>query len=125
MPEQAAAFSNVLGNSDFLSSVLQSLGGTDGVNAPLGIRHVLCIAVSCSDETKSPPVDISLTDVLSSNNIAPLLTSRPEIVSMLLPHLPPDLPVPPSAETLQRVIRYVIRFMMPFALRSLINKTCP
>ena len=49
MPEQAAAFSN--GNSDFLSSVLQSLGGTDGVNASLGIRHVLCIAVSCSDET--------------------------------------------------------------------------
>jgi len=125
MPEQAAAVSNVLENSDFLSSVLQSLGGTDDINAPLGIRHLLRVAVSCSNETKFPPVDISLTDVLSSNNIAPLLTSRPELVSTLFPHLPPDLPVPPSVETLQRVIRYVIRFTMPFALRSLINKTCP
>jgi len=125
MPEQAAAFPNVLGNSDFLSSVLQSLGGTNGINAPPGICHVFCVVVSCSNGTKSPPVDISLTDVLSSNNIAPLLTSRSEIVSTLLPHLPPDLPVPPSAEALQRVIRYVIRFTMPFALRSLINKTCP
>jgi len=46
MPEQANAVSNVLGNNDFLSSVLQSLGSTDGINAinasvPLGIRHVL------------------------------------------------------------------------------------
>lgn len=85
MPEQATAVSNVLGNNDFLSSVLQSLGSTDGINA-------------------SVPLDVSLTDVLSPTNIAPLFTSRPELVSTLFPHLPPDLPVPPSAGTLQRVI---------------------
>jgi len=55
---------------------------------------------------QSPPVDVSLTAVLSPTNIAPLFTSRPELVSTLFPHLPPDLPVPPSAGTLQRVIRY-------------------
>jgi len=47
MPEQATAVSNVLGDNDFLSSVLQSLGSTDGINAsaPLGIRHVLHVVV--------------------------------------------------------------------------------
>jgi hypothetical protein len=35
----------------------------------------------------------------------PLFSSNPEAISALYHHLPPDLPGPPSPETLQRVIR--------------------
>jgi len=34
----------------------------------------------------------------------PIFTSHPELVPSLFPHLPPDMPVPPSEEALQRVI---------------------
>ncbi|KAF5360659.1 hypothetical protein D9756_004757 [Leucocoprinus leucothites] len=89
-PEQTAALSNALGQlqgNPILSNVLQRLQAQNagGVSA------------------LAPP-DLALTDVLSPANVAPLFTSHPELISTLFPHLPPDLPMPPSAETLQRVI---------------------
>ena len=47
---------------------------------------------------------MSLRDVLTRENIAPLFTSHPELIPALFPHLPPDLPMPPSPEVLQRVV---------------------
>ena len=41
---------------------------------------------------------------LTPANLRPLFASRPELVSALFPHLPPDLPSPPSVETLERVV---------------------
>ncbi|KAF9267508.1 adhesion regulating molecule [Marasmius fiardii PR-910] len=48
--------------------------------------------------------ELSLTDILTPANIIPLFTSHPELIPTLFPHLPPDLPVPPSQETLQQII---------------------
>ncbi|KAM5533464.1 hypothetical protein V8D89_012902 [Ganoderma adspersum] len=48
--------------------------------------------------------EISLTDVLTAANIRPLFVSHPELTQSLFPHLPPDLPHPPTAETLEQVV---------------------
>jgi len=48
--------------------------------------------------------ELSLTDILTPANLNPLFTSHPELISTLFPHLPPDLPTPPSPETLQQII---------------------
>ena len=46
----------------------------------------------------------SLTDILTPSNLNPLFTTHPELIPALFPHLPPDLPTPPSPEVLQRII---------------------
>ncbi|TCD70146.1 hypothetical protein EIP91_004616 [Steccherinum ochraceum] len=48
--------------------------------------------------------DVALSDILTPANLTPLFTSRPDLITALFPHLPPDLPSPPSAETLQQII---------------------
>ena len=48
--------------------------------------------------------DLSLTDILTPANLNPLFASHPELIPALFPHLPLDLPVPPSAEELQRIV---------------------
>ncbi len=50
-------------------------------------------------------LDFSLTDILTPANLAPLFTTHPELIRALFPHLPPDLPVPPSAEAIQQIVR--------------------
>ena len=50
-----------------------------------------------------PHTDISLTDILTPANLNPLFASHPELIPALFPHLPPDLPLPPSPEILQRI----------------------
>ncbi|KAI5117918.1 hypothetical protein M0805_001998 [Coniferiporia weirii] len=47
---------------------------------------------------------VSLRDVLTPEALSPLFTNHPELIPALFPHLPPDLPTPPSAEVLQRII---------------------
>jgi 26S proteasome regulatory subunit N13 len=49
--------------------------------------------------------EVSLTDILTPANLTPLFASHPELIPSLFPHLPPDLPVPPSAEVLNRIIK--------------------
>lgn len=51
-----------------------------------------------------PQQEISLTDVLTPANLRPLFAARPELAQALFPHLPADLPSPPSVETLERVV---------------------
>lgn len=48
-------------------------------------------------------LELSLADVLTPANLAPVFSS-PELLQAIFPHLPSDLPVPPSAEVLQRII---------------------
>lgn len=45
-----------------------------------------------------------MRDVLTVENLTPLFTNHPELVSSLFSHLPPDLPVQPSPEVLQQII---------------------
>ena len=52
---------------------------------------------------RSRPPELALADVLTPANLAPLFASA-ALVRTLFPHLPPDLPVPPSAEALQRIV---------------------
>ncbi|KAJ3767885.1 proteasome complex subunit Rpn13 ubiquitin receptor-domain-containing protein [Lentinula raphanica] len=51
-----------------------------------------------------PPSEMSLNDILTPANITPLFVSHPNLIPTLFPHLPPDLPTPPSPEVLQRII---------------------
>ncbi|KZS93577.1 adhesion regulating molecule [Sistotremastrum niveocremeum HHB9708] len=53
--------------------------------------------------TKRVSEDLSLSDVLTPSNLRPLF-SNPRLLTAVFPHLPPDLPVPPSAESIQRII---------------------
>ncbi|XP_006462710.1 hypothetical protein AGABI2DRAFT_193814 [Agaricus bisporus var. bisporus H97] len=76
-PEQLAALSN-------------ALGSLQGQSSSSGMANAL--------------PELALTDILSPTNIAPLFSSHPELLPALYHHLPPDLPIPPSPETLQRVI---------------------
>jgi len=43
-------------------------------------------------------------DILTPANLNALFSSHPELIPALFPHLPPDLPTPPSVEVLQRII---------------------
>jgi len=56
-----------------------------------------------SGRTTAQP-ELSLTDVLTPANLTPLFQNHPELIPSLFPHLPADLPVPPSAEAIQRII---------------------
>ncbi|KLO16778.1 adhesion regulating molecule [Schizopora paradoxa] len=56
-----------------------------------------------AQQTQNRPT-VSLRDVLTRENVAPLFTTHPELIPALFPHLPPDLPIPPSPEALQRVV---------------------
>jgi len=51
-----------------------------------------------------PAEDVSLTDILTPANLLPLFNDHPDLIPALFPHLPPDLPVPPSDQVLQRII---------------------
>jgi hypothetical protein len=50
------------------------------------------------------PTELVLTDILTPANLTPLFISHPDLIPALFPHLPPDLPTPPSPEVLQRII---------------------
>ena len=48
--------------------------------------------------------DMLLSDILTVENMTSLLSSQPEIASILLPHLPSDLPLPVTPKTLQDIV---------------------
>jgi len=51
-----------------------------------------------------PAPDLSLTDVLTAENLNPLFVSHPELIQTIFPHLPPDLPASPSPEVLSQIV---------------------
>ena len=50
--------------------------------------------------------DAQLTDILTSTNLIPILTSSPTFIHSLIPHLPSDLPLssPPTRSEIQSII---------------------
>ncbi|KAH9480471.1 26S proteasome regulatory subunit RPN13 [Psilocybe cubensis] len=68
------------------------------------ITQMLSSMSGRSGEATQAP-ELSLTDILTPANLGPLFTGHPELIPALFPHLPPDLPMPPSAEVLQRIIQ--------------------
>jgi len=66
------------------------------------LRRIMRGGGSATSVPQAP--ELALGDILTPANITPLFTSHPELVQSLFPHLPPDLPTPPSQETIQQVI---------------------
>jgi len=62
-------------------------------------------SMSGRTDAEAATPDVSLTDILTPDNLAPLFNSHPDLISAIFPHLPPDLPVTPSADVLQRIVR--------------------
>ena len=79
---------------------IRALVSSLGTNTAAGTS----LAAAAAAVTQAQEPEISLLDVLTPANLRPLFASRPELVSALFPHLPPDLPSPPSVETLERVV---------------------
>ncbi|KAJ7505428.1 adhesion regulating molecule [Mycena galericulata] len=71
---------------------------------PEQLAQLQALLAGTSSTPAAPVTELSLTDILTPANIAPLFISHPELIPTLFPHLPPDLPTPPSAEALQRII---------------------
>ena len=69
----------------------------DGLYPPLPLPPFMRLIILVAD--------VSLTDILTPANLLPLFNSHPDLVPALFPHLPPDLPVPPSAYALQSIIQ--------------------
>jgi 26S proteasome regulatory subunit N13 len=80
---------------------MESFGRTATPPGP-SLSSFLCLALNTDGPNELPA--LSLVDVLTPANITPLFASHPELIPTLFPHLPPDLPMPPSEETIQRVI---------------------
>ncbi|KAL1677883.1 proteasome complex subunit Rpn13 ubiquitin receptor-domain-containing protein [Schizophyllum commune] len=68
------------------------------------LQQILSRGGSGGAGLSDPASDLSLTDILTPANLNPLFTSHPELIPTLFPHLPPDLPMPPSPEVLQQII---------------------
>ncbi|KIJ53435.1 hypothetical protein M422DRAFT_25317, partial [Sphaerobolus stellatus SS14] len=66
------------------------------------IRNVLGQMRSRDTGAAAAP-SVVISDILTPENLAPVFSNR-DLVQSIFPSLPSDLPVPPSAESLQRVI---------------------
>ncbi|KZT12121.1 adhesion regulating molecule [Laetiporus sulphureus 93-53] len=84
----------------------QSSGSSNPYNATpeqlAQMQQILASLATPGTQTMEP--ELSLTDILTPANLMPLFHSHPELVQSLYPHLPPDLPSPPSEEALHRII---------------------
>jgi len=69
----------------------------------LAALHTMLRSMNNGGATQ-PAEDVSLTDILTPANLLPLFNDHQDLVPTLFPHLPPDLPVPPSEQVLQRII---------------------
>ncbi|EPQ54619.1 adhesion regulating molecule [Gloeophyllum trabeum ATCC 11539] len=70
---------------------------------PEQLAQLRTLVQSMAGNTSQEP-ELSLNDILTPENVLPLFTSHPDLIPALFPHLPPDLPTPPSAEVLQQII---------------------
>ncbi|KAG6844254.1 hypothetical protein H0H87_008426 [Tephrocybe sp. NHM501043] len=72
---------------------------------PEQLNQLAAILGSAGGGAAAPQAsELSLTDILTPAVLSPLFTGHPELIPALFPHLPPDLPMPPSAEVLGRII---------------------
>ncbi|KAH6912538.1 proteasome complex subunit Rpn13 ubiquitin receptor-domain-containing protein [Coprinopsis sp. MPI-PUGE-AT-0042] len=106
----AARGSTTGGASDSSSSTQpasSSSGGQDNAEFLAQMRRLLQnpgAARGTAAQAESDADALELTDILTPANLRPLFDNHPDLVSTLFPHLPSDLPVPPSPEVLQRVV---------------------
>ncbi|KAF8908918.1 proteasome complex subunit Rpn13 ubiquitin receptor-domain-containing protein [Gymnopilus junonius] len=103
-PEASAArpsgTSTFQATPDQLATLSQMLSSITG--AASGSFCLIYSGVASHTPALEP--DVSLIDILTPANLTPLFNNHPELIPALFPQLPPDLPVPPSAEALQRII---------------------
>ncbi|KAJ3515388.1 hypothetical protein NLJ89_g1787 [Agrocybe chaxingu] len=86
------------------TSMAEAASGFQATPEQLATLSQMLTSMSGRPGAAAATPDISLTDILTPANLTPLFNSHPELIPALFPHLPPDLPVPPSAEALQRII---------------------
>lgn len=87
------------------STSSQPLTGPVGTTpTPEQLAQLRSIFASMSGNTTSAEPELVLTDILTPANLNPLFAAYPDLIPALFPHLPPDLPMPPSPEVLQRII---------------------
>jgi len=70
---------------------------------PEQLAQLRSLVAQMSGQPVAEP-ELSLTDVLSADNLNPLFTSHPELIETIFPHLPPDLPASPSPEVLSQIV---------------------
>ncbi|KAF7365328.1 Adhesion regulating molecule [Mycena venus] len=95
--------SNLVWNTASATSQPQASTSTQAAPAAASSSSRSSQALLAGSSRPAAP-ELSLTDILTPANLTPLFTSHPELIPTLFPHLPPDLPTPPSAEALQRII---------------------
>ncbi|EJC98162.1 adhesion regulating molecule [Fomitiporia mediterranea MF3/22] len=71
---------------------------------PTQLAHLRQLVTSMTSEPPPTQPTVSLQDVLTVETLGPLFTNHPDLIPSLFPHLPADLPMPPSAEVLQQII---------------------
>lgn len=71
---------------------------------PEQLSRLQSLLASMSGNTVGAEPELALTDILTPANLNPLFASYPTLIPALFPHLPPDLPMPPSQEVLQGII---------------------
>ncbi|KAJ7601011.1 adhesion regulating molecule [Mycena floridula] len=71
---------------------------------PMTAEQIAELSRLLTGASASQQPGISLEYILTPDIVTPLFTSHPELVPALFPHLPPDLPVPPSAEAVRSII---------------------
>lgn len=103
-----------------LSQMLSSMSGrpTPAATPGASVFELIHYPFAYSKNIKTHNTEVSLTDILTPANLGPLFNNHPELIPALFPHLPPDLPVPPSVDVLQRIIQYVFNNSFP---RPLLN----
>ncbi|EMD39835.1 hypothetical protein CERSUDRAFT_112101 [Gelatoporia subvermispora B] len=71
---------------------------------PEQLAQLQSLVASVAGSTAQAEPEILLGDVLTPANLSALFATHPEVISAIFPHLPPDLPTPPSQETLEQII---------------------
>ncbi|EIN12753.1 adhesion regulating molecule [Punctularia strigosozonata HHB-11173 SS5] len=89
----------------------QAPAGTGSTSAPQAtpeqlaqLRDLVRNMTGTAAPRQPGEAELSLNDILTPANLNPLFTTHPALVEALYPHLPPDLPSPPSPEVLQQII---------------------
>jgi hypothetical protein len=85
------------------STARQGSSGLQATPEQIAMLTEMLTSMSGGPQATEEP-DLSLSDILTPANLLPLFSNHPELVAPLFPHLPPDLPVAPSVDALQRII---------------------
>jgi len=109
-PSTTSNSSSTLAASTSTSSVDPSTFATNGLHLDrlAELRALVSNLPSTSTSEGGVPAgapDMSLSDILTPTNLTPLFnTASPEVLNSIFPTLPSDMPFPPSAEVLRRVV---------------------